>query len=184
MESARSVHAGLSEPEVPQRIRPHPRSGEPQVGAGSKPSLEGTVRPLPWFAKMLISLAISSPIARPRPERGKTQRPSGTRVFRAPGSTQGACSPAPRGGSSFACEVRKSHESPAEPGNPLGRCPHPPPRGCYGCHGDKEQATCLEPCRCKENGVQTPHPPLCPEKAPEVLWANCSLTAYQGCSPQ
>lgn len=39
-ELARSAHAGSSEPEVPQRIRPDPGFGEPRVGAESKQSLE------------------------------------------------------------------------------------------------------------------------------------------------
>lgn len=71
---SRSAHIRPSEPEVPSAS--DPRSEESQKRARSKRSLGCPVRPLPWFPKMLINLAISCPMALPGPDRcRRAQRP-------------------------------------------------------------------------------------------------------------
>lgn len=96
------------------------QSGEPQVEAISKRSLGCPVHPLPCFPKMPIILVTSCPMAHPEPGRSRTRRPWWPW---GPGSSPGAWSPAPAGGSGGVCEVTEASRVSSGPGNSLGRWP-------------------------------------------------------------
>lgn len=130
-----------------------PQIGELQVRAGVKQSLECPLRLLPCFPKMPINLAISCPMAHPGPGKGRTWRSSGVRV------QPGCLEPRPPGrAGQLSMRSRKPHESPAGPGNPLGRWPLPGTMDVTVITSYLSRALEI-----KETGVQTPHPPPPPE---------------------
>lgn len=97
-ERPRRTLPDLGSPTRPPR---RPQSWDPRGEARSKRSLGYPVRPLPCFPKMLINLAISCPMARPRPGGSRT-RP------RRPRLSPGTWSPAPGGGPAEVYEVTEA----------------------------------------------------------------------------